>query len=204
MTSLYGYFQYFDDSYLDQTLRMLYFREHPEERDKCESMTFRPSPPAQATVNVERLQDYLEAYHPLFCLALKRGLTDRQLYSDPAPTTLFLLPESYLKEQFKTELSVWACRQLTEKYWVSGEMLDPCFFLRQSAYFKIYNRRHEGVSCQGLCDGRMLIDDRWILDACGASAVFRDETHIVYSLLDIFDKNHNNLTSGSYQENVYC
>jgi len=189
MTSLYGTFQYFDDSFLDCQLRRLYFQQHPElQNTSIEKELTCQSPISIAPRSPTNAIEWLQTYHPLFCHILQRAQLWSMWITDPTPRTLFLIPEKLLQEQWeKGDLSVWACRQLSERYWIP-ELLPPCFFLDQSPSFDIYNKRYVPISCQQTFNGKMMIDSQFLLDVCSSSPhaeFWQDSSQVFYSLQTI-------------------
>lgn len=172
MTSLYGTFEYFDDAWIDNELRKLYFQKDEnqsiptkKEKEKEEKMlTWQPRPSVLPPPTTPEWVMFLKTHHPIFYQTLHRANLYYMLLTDPTPCTLLLFPEWFYEQQWsKGDLSVWACRQLCEHYWIPDD-LAVCFFLSQSPAFEVYNKHYEIISCQQNSEGKMIIDQKYTLD----------------------------------------
>ena len=161
MTSLYGYFQYFDNSLVDSAMRMYY----QQETGNKVLPSSKPSTPLSPSLY------FLETRHPNFMRLLRKANMDGILRDDPQTITLFLLPEDFLAQYLECDLSLFECRKLVKKFWFNN-YYDPSFLFTQSPTFDLrtgaYNE--DFVRMRMANNGKMVVLDSpylWLIDLCG-------------------------------------
>jgi hypothetical protein len=180
MTSLYGTFQYFDDSYLNEKMRA-YFQDKTG-KILPPSMAPQRNPQVIAQTGVVR---YLQEYHRNWWTLLGIANLQHAFVTDPTPRTLFLVPEDFLAGMLQCDVSVWMARKVVRDFWFT-EKLQPCFLFDQSPSFDIYSIDYIMVSCRRSREGLLAVDDDWYIDyGMGhdpTSTYYEDGTHIIYSM----------------------
>jgi len=184
MTSLYGTFQYFDDSQVDLAMRLYY-----QEKTGYPSYALPPRPPPPPP---PAWIQWLQTYHPTFLqLAAYAGM-EEFLWTNSGSTTLFIFPEAYLDYLWQCDLSSWEVRKLLGEFWLDN-YFPPCFLMSQSPIFNLYNHNYQFIKCRQTQNGLMYIENGgsivssvennfWVVDVCGSS-FYQDETHIFYPLM---------------------
>jgi hypothetical protein len=180
MTSLYGTFQYFDDSYVNEKMRAFF----QDKTGKVLPPSFVPqrNPQVVAQTGVVR---YLQEYHRNWWTLLGIANLQHAFVTDPTPRTIFLPPEEFLAGLLQCQVSVWWARNVVRDYWFT-EKLKPSFLFEQSPSFDLYSIDYKMVSCRRSGEGFLVVDDDWYLDFGQGphpqSTYFEDKTHTLYSM----------------------
>lgn len=180
MTSLFGTFQAFDDSYVDEKMRAFF----QDKTGKVLPPVF--ARPRNPQVIAQRpVVTYLQKHHPHWWNIVGIANLQHSFVTDPTPRTLFLPPEEYLQGILQCEVSVWLARKLTREYWIT-EKLQPCFLMNQSPSFDLYSIDYTMIACRQSSEGLLTIDNDWYINfGMGKnpqSTYYEDGTHIIYSM----------------------